>query len=80
MACVATSKPVYLQPCAVAVLFTCCSGLCASNSNTSVIAVQTAQALWQDIQSGAAEANPALLCRFLVLTFGDLKHFDFHYW
>jgi hypothetical protein len=30
--------------------------------------------------SGAAEAQPHLLQRFLLLVHGDLKHFVFSYW
>lgn len=41
---------------------------------------QAAARIWADIQSGAAERSPELLCRFLVLAFGDLKHHHFHYW
>ena len=40
----------------------------------------TAMQIWQDILSGAAEAKPKLLLRFLLLTFADLKQFKYHYW
>ena len=36
--------------------------------------------LWADILSGAAEAQPQLLLGFLMLAFGDLKHWVFDYW
>lgn len=36
--------------------------------------------LWQDIISGAALKNPTLLSRFFLLTFGDLKKYNFYYW
>jgi hypothetical protein len=36
--------------------------------------------LWADILSGAAEEQPQLLGRFLMLAYGDLKHFVFDYW
>eukprot|EP01135_Chromosphaera_perkinsii_P002803 Nk52_evm12s227 gene=Nk52_evmTU12s227 len=36
--------------------------------------------LWNDITSGAAIQNPALLNRFLLLTFADLKKYHFYYW
>lgn len=38
------------------------------------------QRLWADILSGAAEAQPQLLLGFLMLAFGDLKHWVFDYW
>ncbi|KAH6590380.1 hypothetical protein BASA50_009355 [Batrachochytrium salamandrivorans] len=36
--------------------------------------------IWQDILSGSAVAYPALLNRFLILTFADLKKYKFFYW
>ena len=36
--------------------------------------------IWADICSGAAEEDPALLWRFLVLSFADLKKYSFTYW
>ncbi|GJJ75972.1 ubiquitin-like modifier-activating enzyme ATG7 [Entomortierella parvispora] len=36
--------------------------------------------IWQDITSGAALQDPALLNKFLLLTFADLKKFKFFYW
>ncbi|GLI68826.1 hypothetical protein VaNZ11_013331 [Volvox africanus] len=41
---------------------------------------EAAEAIWSDISSGAAEAEPWRLCRFLLLVHGDLKHYKFHYW
>jgi len=41
---------------------------------------QSAAQIWADIMSGAAEQQPALLCRWMLLVYGDLKHFVFHYW
>jgi ubiquitin-like modifier-activating enzyme ATG7 len=38
------------------------------------------RAIWADIVSGAAERQPQLLLRFLMLAYGDLKHFVFDYW
>lgn len=38
------------------------------------------QQIWEDILSGAAEARPQLLQRFLLFTFADLKQFKYHYW
>ncbi|KAI8929240.1 hypothetical protein BC831DRAFT_497246 [Entophlyctis helioformis] len=40
----------------------------------------TALEIWQDILSGAAEQEPSLLGRFLLLTFADLKKYRFYYW
>ncbi|KAL9261987.1 Ubiquitin-like modifier-activating enzyme atg7-like protein, partial [Drosera capensis] len=39
-----------------------------------------AQKIWDDIHSGAAEKDPVLLSRFLLVTFADLKRWNFHYW
>ncbi|CAM8994838.1 unnamed protein product [Rhodiola kirilowii] len=36
--------------------------------------------IWEDIHSGNAEKNSALLSRFLVISFADLKKWSFHYW
>mmetsp|Transcript_31027 Transcript_31027/g.80814 ORF Transcript_31027/g.80814 Transcript_31027/m.80814 type:complete len:884 (+) Transcript_31027:49-2700(+) len=41
---------------------------------------QAATQVWCDILSGAAEQDPARLCRFWLTAHGDLKHFHFHYW
>jgi hypothetical protein len=41
---------------------------------------QAGARVWADILGGAAEAAPALLSRFLVLAFGDLKKYVFTYW
>ena len=41
---------------------------------------QAAQRVWDDILSGAALLNPALLNRFFMICFADLKQFQFHYW
>lgn len=38
------------------------------------------QQLWNDITSGAALKNPALLSRFLLLVFADLKKYHYYYW
>jgi hypothetical protein len=42
--------------------------------------LQVGREIWRDIVSGAAEARPQLLQRFLLLAHGDLKHFLFTYW
>eukprot|EP00854_Cymbomonas_tetramitiformis_P014887 gene14887-17600_t len=41
---------------------------------------QASEEIWCDIRSGAACANPALLNRFVVYTFADLKRYSFYYW
>jgi len=41
---------------------------------------QAAAQIWADVMSGAAEQQPALLSRWLLLVYADLKHFVFHYW
>ncbi|GIL43342.1 hypothetical protein Vafri_1113 [Volvox africanus] len=41
---------------------------------------EAAEAIWSDISSGAADAEPWRLCRFLLLVHGDLKNYKFHYW
>lgn len=39
-----------------------------------------ARALWADVASGAAEADPRLLNRFLLLAHADLKAYRYCYW
>ncbi|CAK9152601.1 unnamed protein product [Ilex paraguariensis] len=39
-----------------------------------------AKKIWEDIHSGKAEEDSAVLSRFLVLSFADLKKWSFHYW
>ncbi|CAI0557908.1 unnamed protein product [Linum tenue] len=41
---------------------------------------QEAKKIWEDIQSGRAMEDSALLSRFLVISFADLKKWSFHYW
>ncbi|KAK9905456.1 hypothetical protein WJX75_000196 [Coccomyxa subellipsoidea] len=41
---------------------------------------ESADRIWRDIRSGAAEADPALLSRFLLISYADLKLFRFYYW
>ena len=36
--------------------------------------------IWQNICSGGAEQDPALLWRFAVFSFADLKKYTFRYW
>ena len=41
---------------------------------------RVAGAIWEDIHSGAALAQPERLLRFLLLTFADLKTHKYYYW
>uniref|UniRef100_A0A7N6AQ76 Ubiquitin-like modifier-activating enzyme ATG7 n=1 Tax=Anabas testudineus TaxID=64144 RepID=A0A7N6AQ76_ANATE len=41
---------------------------------------KVAKEIWEAIQSGAAVKDPFLLCRFILLTFADLKKYHFYYW
>ncbi|KAJ9565868.1 hypothetical protein OSB04_001834 [Centaurea solstitialis] len=39
-----------------------------------------AKKIWEDIRSGKAEEDSSVLMRFLVISFADLKKFNFYYW
>eukprot|EP00064_Thunnus_orientalis_P019600 superscaffoldBa00004970_g19723 len=39
-----------------------------------------AKEIWDAIQSGAALKDQSILCRFILLTFADLKKYHFYYW
>lgn len=39
-----------------------------------------AKEIWDAIQSGAALNDPSILCKFILLTFADLKKYHFYYW
>ncbi|KAH7833285.1 hypothetical protein Vadar_004797 [Vaccinium darrowii] len=39
-----------------------------------------AKKIWDDIHSGKAEEDSAVLSRFLLISFADLKKWSFHYW
>lgn len=39
-----------------------------------------ARKIWEDIHSGKAAEDSALLSRFLLISFADLKKWSFHYW
>lgn len=39
-----------------------------------------AKEIWDSIESGAALSDPSILCRFILLTFADLKKYHFYYW
>lgn len=49
------------------------------NTRDTFIAAAVAQ-IWADIASGAAESQPALLWRFVTVTFAELKKYHFYYW
>ncbi|XP_074619592.1 ubiquitin-like modifier-activating enzyme ATG7 [Acropora palmata] len=38
------------------------------------------QQIWESILSGQAVDDPSLLCKFVLITFADLKHYKFYYW
>ncbi|KAJ3190113.1 Autophagy protein 7 [Gaertneriomyces sp. JEL0708] len=66
----------------------CCPGL-LKNTNTiedykglDKVALfrHVAELIWADIESGAAMQDPSLLCRFVLLTYADLKKYKFYYW
>ena len=46
----------------------------------SALLHQTASRIWDDVQSGAALAEPERLLRFLLITFADLKTHKYYYW
>ncbi|GKA47337.1 ubiquitin-like modifier-activating enzyme ATG7 [Tanacetum coccineum] len=39
-----------------------------------------AKKIWEDIRSGKADEDSSVLSRFLVISFADLKKFNFYYW
>lgn len=39
-----------------------------------------AKEIWDAIQSGTAVKDPSILCKFILLTFADLKKYHFYYW
>ncbi|XP_049327559.1 ubiquitin-like modifier-activating enzyme ATG7 isoform X3 [Astyanax mexicanus] len=39
-----------------------------------------ANEIWNAIKSGAAEEDPTVLTKFILLTFADLKKYHFYYW
>lgn len=38
------------------------------------------QKIWEDIHSGKVEEDSSLLCRFILISFADLKKWNFYYW
>lgn len=49
-------------------------------ANHATLLQEAARKIWSDIKSGAAEQDPALLCRFLLLSHAELKTYRFYYW
>ncbi|GAV57384.1 ThiF domain-containing protein [Cephalotus follicularis] len=41
---------------------------------------EEAKKIWEDIHTGKAVEDSALLLRFLLISFADLKKWSFHYW
>lgn len=41
---------------------------------------KAANEIWMAIQSGAAVEDPSVLSQFILLTFADLKKYQFYYW
>ncbi|KAI8092479.1 E1-like protein-activating enzyme Gsa7p/Apg7p [Halteromyces radiatus] len=41
---------------------------------------QTAEKIWQSIQTGKEISDPSILTSFLMVTFADLKKYKFYYW
>ena len=50
------------------------------NLDRVALLCSTAARIWADIKSGAAERDPSLLCRFLLLSHAELKSYRFYYW
>uniref|UniRef100_A0A3Q3ARG7 Ubiquitin-like modifier-activating enzyme ATG7 n=1 Tax=Kryptolebias marmoratus TaxID=37003 RepID=A0A3Q3ARG7_KRYMA len=50
------------------------------NTDKKALLEKEAAEIWDAIQSGAALKNPSILCRFILLTFADLKKYHFYYW
>lgn len=38
------------------------------------------QKIWEDIHSGKVEEDSSLLCRFFLISYADLKKWNFYYW
>ena len=49
-------------------------------SDKKALLSSVGQQIWEDILSGAALEDPSKLLRFLLLSYGDLKKYRFHYW
>lgn len=49
-------------------------------SDKKALLEKEAGEIWGSIQSGAAISDPSVLCRFILLTYADLKKYHFYYW
>ncbi|XP_024000237.2 ubiquitin-like modifier-activating enzyme ATG7, partial [Salvelinus sp. IW2-2015] len=49
-------------------------------SDKKALLEKQATEIWDSIQSGDALKDPSLLCKFLLLTYADLKKYHFYYW
>uniref|UniRef100_A0A8K9XE60 Autophagy related 7 n=1 Tax=Oncorhynchus mykiss TaxID=8022 RepID=A0A8K9XE60_ONCMY len=49
-------------------------------SDKKALLEQQATEIWDSIKSGDALKDPSLLCKFLLLTYADLKKYHFYYW
>lgn len=54
--------------------------LSADQNTRSVFIANAVAQIWRDIASGAAEHDPAVLWRFIAVSFADLKKYHFYYW
>ncbi|XP_068664271.1 ubiquitin-like modifier-activating enzyme atg7 [Aristolochia californica] len=45
-----------------------------------ILLMTEAKKIWEDIYSGRAEEEPETLSRFLLISFADLKKWNFYYW
>ncbi|KAF3856134.1 hypothetical protein F7725_016857 [Dissostichus mawsoni] len=49
-------------------------------SDKKALLEKEAKEIWDAIQSGAALKDPSILCKFILVTFADLKKYHFYYW
>ncbi|XP_071960528.1 ubiquitin-like modifier-activating enzyme ATG7 [Antedon mediterranea] len=50
------------------------------NLDKKILLQDAAQQMWDDIVSGRAISDPRLLSKFLLLTYADLKKYQYYYW
>ncbi|XP_046880551.1 ubiquitin-like modifier-activating enzyme ATG7 [Hypomesus transpacificus] len=50
------------------------------SSDKKALLEKEAKEIWDAVQSGVALKDPSVLCRFILLTFADLKKYHFYYW
>ncbi|XP_035829161.1 ubiquitin-like modifier-activating enzyme ATG7 [Aplysia californica] len=67
--------------------FPVCGTLCNTNTiekfremDKKQLLSGVGQELWEDITSGKVLEHPEKLCRFVLLTFSDLKKYHYYYW